>query len=616
MKIKVSLDANRSRKVRIKRSPVVLAGICSVLGLGALLSGSASAINISDEVKINPEYESYIDDVRAGNGSDWSLIPNKYIFLGQQEGGYGGDTSLPASYSLVDEGFGTTIKNQGSEGICWAYATTSAIESYLKKNEGISVDLSAKNFDYLMSNATDIGDIVTDFAGESHQLGEGLNFGLASYGLSKGYGVVKDSIFFAKLKAEDPTTLSSYTSYNDFMNKGTIMYDLKAVLNPSFQFLPYTKAVATEKILSDVEYFVSEYSMYYGEADTTSLESVANVKNAVYNNGGVYTGTYYNTSTSACWDAATKTIIDRGGTICGSENGHAMTIVGWDDNHAYTDPVTGTTKKGAYLVQNSWGKSTLFSDYGYTTDSVYNQISWSDTATPEEKAQIRQQLDQYLSSYDSNEFVYLAYATKADFASIDKVEKAGANDSLISFTDEAQGFGGELGDEGNVFIYNYDLGDDSYTINGIGFANHGIPVQAYYANVSIDAGDGYVDAGRVSFGRATTGQRKVELEKPIVASDIVKVKVELFDAASNAILVGWEDDDLPVFTTSLFVTASADDEEEEVKVPDTGSNMENNEMATVSGIAATVVVLSLLGVGAYFIKHKDIFNKRVDFDQK
>jgi alpha-tubulin suppressor-like RCC1 family protein len=35
--------------------------------------------------------------------------------------------------------------------------------------------------------------------------------------------------------------------------------------------------------------------------------------------------------------------------------GHALTIVGYDDNMSYTDPQTGAIKKGAFLLVNSWG---------------------------------------------------------------------------------------------------------------------------------------------------------------------------------------------------------------------------------------------------------------------
>lgn len=45
--------------------------------------------------------------------------------------------------------------------------------------------------------------------------------------------------------------------------------------------------------------------------------------------------------------------------------GHALTIVGYDDNIAYTDPKTGAVKKGAYLVVNSWG-----ADWGYSVPEV------------------------------------------------------------------------------------------------------------------------------------------------------------------------------------------------------------------------------------------------------
>lgn len=45
--------------------------------------------------------------------------------------------------------------------------------------------------------------------------------------------------------------------------------------------------------------------------------------------------------------------------------GHALTIVGYDDTLAYTDPRTGALKYGAYLVVNSWG-----TDWGYSVPEV------------------------------------------------------------------------------------------------------------------------------------------------------------------------------------------------------------------------------------------------------
>lgn len=39
---------------------------------------------------------------------------------------------LPTSYSLKDLGYISSIKNQGSCGCCWSFASTALLESYLK----------------------------------------------------------------------------------------------------------------------------------------------------------------------------------------------------------------------------------------------------------------------------------------------------------------------------------------------------------------------------------------------------------------------------------------------------------------------------------------------------
>jgi alpha-tubulin suppressor-like RCC1 family protein len=45
--------------------------------------------------------------------------------------------------------------------------------------------------------------------------------------------------------------------------------------------------------------------------------------------------------------------------------GHALTIVGYDDNMSYTDPQTGAVKQGAFLLVNSWGTG-----WGYSVPEV------------------------------------------------------------------------------------------------------------------------------------------------------------------------------------------------------------------------------------------------------
>ena len=58
---------------------------------------------------------------------------------------------LPAYYSLADDGFVTSVKNQKSGGNCWAFTAMSVLESCILKLTGKTYDLSEQNLKNLMA---------------------------------------------------------------------------------------------------------------------------------------------------------------------------------------------------------------------------------------------------------------------------------------------------------------------------------------------------------------------------------------------------------------------------------------------------------------------------------
>ena len=60
--------------------------------------------------------------------------------------------SIPSSYDLRDYGWVSSVKDQGSSGSCWTFASIAAIESYLLKTYNLSADLSENNMRIIMSN--------------------------------------------------------------------------------------------------------------------------------------------------------------------------------------------------------------------------------------------------------------------------------------------------------------------------------------------------------------------------------------------------------------------------------------------------------------------------------
>lgn len=66
-------------------------------------------------------------------------------------------TDIPSKYDLRDFGYITPVKNQGSDGNCWAFATMGVLESCILKALGESFDLSESNVKNLFGGYSDYG---------------------------------------------------------------------------------------------------------------------------------------------------------------------------------------------------------------------------------------------------------------------------------------------------------------------------------------------------------------------------------------------------------------------------------------------------------------------------
>ena len=67
------------------------------------------------------------------------------------------NSTIPSRYNLKDYGWVTSVKNQGNDGNCWAFAGIGALESCILKATGLVFDFSEENMKNLMATFSDYG---------------------------------------------------------------------------------------------------------------------------------------------------------------------------------------------------------------------------------------------------------------------------------------------------------------------------------------------------------------------------------------------------------------------------------------------------------------------------
>lgn len=549
------------KKLGLRSIAAIIAG-ASVAGIGAKIlsnvQGDTSAVSddmlsISDMITINPVWEQYIADVEVGKGSEWDIIPNKYITT--EAGGSRsyrssnslGNTNLPSSYNLITEGYGTKIKNQGTDGICWAYAITSVVESYLLKNNSINIELSPKQMDYIYASGTPNNDYMVSIYGTDgiRPLGDGYRLNYAMVGLSSNSTPVNEADFFELLQAND-TELARFESWDQYNDIRSIDNNLFGSASSYTKEMPYDKVAENKS-----EYIITDVVDYYIPSSDNASDVVSKVKQGIYEKGAAFVGTVA-PGTNNCYDKDTKTIIDRGSAICGND-GHAMTIVGWDDNYSYTDPSDGSTKTGAFILQNSWGKSDLFSRYGVSYDTLVEKGLIDPSKYTE--AQI-QSLKDFINNYDSIETLYLAYqftpsSSITDFGLFENIE-ANNYDVIYDVTSSHNYSGSTIGSQNNEVIYTYSTGTDTNYIDKIAVSSPLVPFK-YDLNyeISIDTGSDFIKVGDIEISKGTFAQRTIEISQPVEVSGTFKVKFAL-SRADNGQQVDIGSEYTKFFTMAAF----------------------------------------------------------------
>lgn len=284
-----------------------------------------------------------------------------------------GGTNTESKYVLdLDK---LIIKNQKSTNECWAFATTSMIETNVTKTRNKQIELSPRHMDYATSKTFLDG---TNKKGYNREVGFG-NFSISLGYCTSGSGPVletdmpfednENKVNLSQIDKKPVLKVENYVRFADILKK----YDADGNMK-------YTNGgtnVYTESQVLGVRNLIKEHIKNYGAVgaftclggDITKNLNIDKVKNEESQ-----FISYYNNDSNKMYD-------------------HAITIIGWNDDYSKENFNDNCKPKndGAYIVLNSSGGTNdvlslmmvsyedVYIEYGNygimsTTDIDYNNI--------------------------------------------------------------------------------------------------------------------------------------------------------------------------------------------------------------------------------------------------
>lgn len=306
----INTKYNNSKKKRV----TIFSGLIFLLLILGSLTAFGADSSIPELAPENPEFEEYQEsDISPEpdpflDGHQIGLVPSPIELSYISDISVPKAASAPAYYDLRALNRLTSVKDQGTAGTCWAFASYSSLESHLKPGE--DWDFSENNMKNLLSSAYQEG-----FDRDPNDGGNRIQ--AAAY-LARWSGPVKES--------DDPYSTFSGVSPAD---------------------LPIKKHVQDVIFIPDRE----------GPLDNEAI------KWAVQNYGAVYTTMHYNNT----FYSPEYYSYYFNGT---SEPNHAVAIVGWDDSYDRNNFSKVPPGNGAFIMKNSWGPE--WGDKGYFYVSYYD----------------------------------------------------------------------------------------------------------------------------------------------------------------------------------------------------------------------------------------------------
>ncbi len=302
----------------MKKTPGIFILMSTVILVSAAAAALAQSAALPKRGPLNPEFVEYLRArtlsravPRTADGHTLGLIPLPVLPSNVRPATKALDRlgPLPVTFDLRDvSGKLPVVRDQGSCGSCWAFATYGTLESYFCPGE--ILDLSEQN--------------LIDHSGFSYGPCDGGNIYMSLAYLARWAGPVAE--------ADDPYVhLSAY---------------------------PGSMASSVRKHVQDAAFFPKRSS---------SLDNDL-IKSSVANDAGVvYVSMYW---ANSGYNATHSSYYNNGVTSEPFGGGHAVCIVGWDDNYPASNFNVAPPGNGAFIVRNSWGPS--WGEAGYFYVSYYD----------------------------------------------------------------------------------------------------------------------------------------------------------------------------------------------------------------------------------------------------
>lgn len=436
--------------------------------------------NYSDEYVLNPAWVEYTN-LSNEEQAAYEVIPEQFIYQYKKSNNkttnlFRTSSNYPEYYNLRDEGYTTSPDYQGSLGICWAFAATNSMESYLLKN-GISninnpIKFSVRQLDYASVDKDNLTEGFNPYYifGRSY-IGSGAKFNTAFILMSSGISPVTTDKF------ADSITDTSKKSIGEAIN------------------------------LDNVEYVIDSYVNYGVVGDYTSTEEreswIKEIKEHLFNYGAVAVAVKGSSvySAGSCIHVnadRTNFLVNQNGECNETDKiRHAMTIIGYDDNYTYeycrlssstTNDLTNcdniVSGKGAFILKNSWGDAYPYPYLAYTSnvEGIYGVTGVS--------------LKNWDNNYDTTKTNVSSYAYKLSTVTYYKSKKFSEKLKKISFYSNSSS-------DTDYQIHISANGVEDYTqigtvtTNKIGlnsfYIDKDILLESDKFSIKITSADGYVD---------------------------------------------------------------------------------------------------------------------------